>query len=162
MNLLKVSSKQTKKTLDQIYSTLSASSPNVKKSWCLWMKASVKFLPGLVIPEDHTVLMDRRSSSTSCAMFSGLTGAHYSKGVIPCTVCCFWVTDPDHHDRGPHQPVAVFLDRPGQCFVEPFSGCPYSVCYPNCPTRGQSVICFSWVLPLVIKGQEHYGLWVQV
>ena len=83
--------------------------------------------------------------SERCCNVSGLKGAHCSQGVILCTVCCFWVSDLDNHNRGPHQPVAVFFERTGQCFAEPFSGCPYFVCYPNCPTRGQSVICFSWV-----------------
>ena len=56
LNLLKASNKQTKKNLKQIDSILSASSPNVKKSWCLWMEAPVfvEVLPGPVIPDDHT------------------------------------------------------------------------------------------------------------
>ena len=39
LNILKVSQEQTKK---QIHSTLAASSPDVKKSWCLWIEANVK------------------------------------------------------------------------------------------------------------------------
>ena len=42
LKLLKVGNEQTKKTLEQIDSTLSASTPDMKKSWCLWMEANVK------------------------------------------------------------------------------------------------------------------------
>ena len=41
-NLPKESNEQTKGTLDQIDSSFSASSSNVKKAWCLWMEANVK------------------------------------------------------------------------------------------------------------------------
>ena len=75
---------------------------------------------------------------------SDLTGAHCPQVDITCIVCCFWVSDLDHHGRGPHKPVSVFFNRLWQCFAEPSSGCPCFVCYPNCPTRGQSVIYFSW------------------
>ena len=42
LNLLKTGTEGTQKTLKQIDSTLSASTPDLKKSWCLWMKVSVK------------------------------------------------------------------------------------------------------------------------
>ena len=42
LNLFKMGNKRIQKTLEQINSTLSASTPDLKKSWCLWMEASVK------------------------------------------------------------------------------------------------------------------------
>ena len=42
LNILKASQEQNKKTLEQIDSTLAASSPDVKKSCCRWMDANVK------------------------------------------------------------------------------------------------------------------------
>ena len=39
-NILKTGNEQTKKTLKQTDSTLSASVPDLKKSWCLWMEAN--------------------------------------------------------------------------------------------------------------------------
>ena len=42
LNFLKASQDQTKNTLEQIDTTLAASSPDVKKSWCLWMELNVK------------------------------------------------------------------------------------------------------------------------
>ena len=42
LNLLKTSNEWTQKTLEQIDSTLSASTPHLKNSWCLWMEPSVK------------------------------------------------------------------------------------------------------------------------
>ena len=56
LNLLKMGNKQTKKTLEQMESTLPASVPDVKNSWCLWIDAGAKeVLPGPVLPDDHTI-----------------------------------------------------------------------------------------------------------
>ena len=52
--------------------------------------------------------------SNRCFHISGLTGAHCSQGVIPCFVCSFWVSDPDHCDRGRNEPVSVFFNKPGK------------------------------------------------
>ena len=42
LNLLKMGNEQTQNTLEQIDSTLSAFTPDLKKSRCLWMEPSVK------------------------------------------------------------------------------------------------------------------------
>ena len=131
LNLLKVGNEQSKKILEQNDNALSASIPEVKKSWCLWMEASVnKINPFLwrSSPDQcyqmitttvislllsSRVLLGRLATvclvqhSNRCSHMSGLTGAHCSQGDIPCTVSCFWVSDLDHYDRGPQNCLSI-------------------------------------------------------
>ena len=46
-----------------------------------------------------------------------LTQYPFTGSSIPSsyTVYCFWVSDLDHHNRGPHEPVSAFLHRPWHC-----------------------------------------------
>ena len=42
INLLRTGNEHNQKTLELIDNTFSASTPDLKRSWCLWMEASVK------------------------------------------------------------------------------------------------------------------------
>ena len=158
LNLVKVSNKQTKRlrgpwttmTVPCLPPALTWRSPGAF-GWRQMWRTSIGFCRGpsrisctrwslstlISLLPSGRVLLDTQSRSTSCEMFWQVLPhlrphrSHYSPGVIPCIVCCLWVSDLDHHNRGPHQPAAVFFDRPGQYFAEPFSGCPYFVCYPT-------------------------------
>ena len=101
---LKVGNEQTKKTLEQIDSTFS----HIKKSQCLWMEASVKEIdPSLWKSfQDQSYQMITQYVYQSAAVC--VTGQVEPQYIlckvptgVPCTVCCFGVRDPYHHDRGP-------------------------------------------------------------
>ena len=63
LNFLKMNNIWTQKTLEQNNSTLSASTPDLTKSWCLLdggiceghPPIFMEVLPGPVLPDDHTV-----------------------------------------------------------------------------------------------------------
>ena len=101
-------------------------------------------------------VVHRVQHSDRCSHVLGLTDAHCFEGGIPCNVCCFWVSDPNHNDRGPHEPVSVYFNGPWQCFPEPFWGCPYFVFYPDHPTRGQSITgsVVAFFIFLTLKAQN--------
>ena len=146
LNLLKLGNEQ---TLEQIDSTLSASATDVKKSCCLWMQASVKEIDLSLWRsfQDQSYQMITQYVDQSAAIKQSVTGqvepqyilCNVPTGVPTCqasqvptvprvtstamSAASAWVSDPDHHDRGPHEPVVVFFDRPGKY--------PYLVCYPN-------------------------------
>ena len=83
LNILKVRQEQTKKTWEQIGSTLAASSPDMKKSWCLWMEANVNDInPSVDVVPGSDYQMIKQYFDQSAAIRQSATGQAEPKYIL--------------------------------------------------------------------------------